>query len=395
MTRIWHDGGEFGSLHASSLLLQAGVDPTFDTVTKRTGARSYNFSTSVAQYVSLVYTGATLRDYFAVGHFRIPAASGLPGTSAKILSIGGGSSGFCARLTTAGKIQLLNSATQIGSDSAATIVPDTWYRIEMKSNWGVGAIDQVELRLDGATVASSASASNSDAAPGQFSFGWIDDPGTSETINWDDLAFNDGQGSVNNTWVGDQEIYTSFPKADSARVNWTAGGAGTTNLYDAVNNTPPVGVLPAAGVAATAQIQNAVATAGSAYDATMQTYTEIGIGAADTITAIIPVLEIGSSSTTGADTLTHSVVSNPAIAGTAGSCDIVSGAYPTSWNRSQGVVSENPTVVKGTSPVMRIAKDIAIARINACCLMALSVAVSPAGAGGFSQPYRSVIMVGD
>lgn len=398
MTALGRWSGDFGHQHAAGLLL-TGTTLTFDTGTKRTGGRSYKFDSSASANLDFTFSGVSGRDYFAVGHFRLPAATGLPSADCDILGFltTGTQIAGQAYLTSTGKIRLVNnSGVQVGSDSAATITTDTWYRLEMKCQTNTGANDdQLEVRLDGVVVATTTTAPSAvTTAPGHFYFGWgQNDPGTSEVIFWDDLGLNDNQGSVNNTWLGDTKVYTSFAVSDNARTNWVDGAGGTTGLFGSVDNVPPTGVATASS-GATNQVENAVSAAGASYDANMQDYTTLGIGAGDTIQCIIPVVEIGSSSTTGTDTITHSVVSNPAIAGTAGSCDIVAGTYPASWNRSQGVITENPTVVKGTQPVMRITKDIATTRINSCSLMALVVAVSP-GVAPTTQRYRSIMMVGD
>lgn len=383
MARLFHTGAELGHEHAEGLTLGGTSSFAFDTTTKRTGSRSFKFTTSATIYALFNFTGATAQTYYACAHVLFPAATGFPTgiSGADVLQFAtAGSVALCSlAIQTGGTIKLWNSAVgQIGSDSAVTLTTDTWYRLELVVRVNTGTNDDViEGYLDGAQIGATTTTNLGTTAPGLLRFGWVEDPGTSEVVFVDDVALNDSTGANNTGLVGDQKVYALFPTADSARVNWTAGGAGTTSLFAAVDNTPPVGVLPAAGVAATAQVQDAVSAAGSAYDATMTTYTAAGVGAGDTIRAISPVVELGSSSTTGTDTITHSVVSNPAIAGTVGSCDILSGTYPTSWNRSQGVMTEAPSVTLGTAPVMRVVKDIATTRINSCCQMAMLVSVTP------------------
>jgi hypothetical protein len=380
MARLGHWGAESGHYHAENLTL-TGTTLTLDTAVKRTGTSSFKFDASAANYLVFTFSGVALRTYYFCGHFYIPAASGLPGANANILQLAGSGGGsiISAWLTTGGKIQAryANTDTQLGSDSAATITTDTWYRIEASYNvnTAAGADDALELRLDGTTVASGTVAAST-SAPGLVQFGWRGDPGTSEVIHWDDLALNDDQGSVNNTWIGDQKVYVLLPTADSARANWTDGAGGTTTLWEAVNNIPPTGVATASS-GATNQVENP--TSGTAsYDATMTTYTAAGVVASDTITALYTVIEAGSSSTTGSDTMTHELVSNPAVAalGT-NSVDIVAGTYPASWNRGQGTITENPSVVLGTAPVMRITKTAAVTRIHTVCFMGIMVAVLP------------------
>jgi hypothetical protein len=397
MARLWHSGAELGHEHAEGLTL-AGTTMTFDTGTKRTGTRSFKFDTSATTTLQFSVSGpATGRTYYVCGHVLFPAATGLPGANTRILTFGSSASASYSAVIAPSNstIRLFEgTTTQIGSASAATISTDTWYRLELSVQINAGAADVVELRLDGTTVASTTTGNGTDLAPGVLLFGFVSDPGTSEVIFHDDLALNDDQGSVNNTWVGDNKVYALLPTADSADGNWTDGAGGTASIFEAVNNIPPTGVSTATS-GATNQAENANSTVPSDYDAEMTTYTAAGIGATDLITAIFPVIEAGSSSTTGSDEILFSVVSNPAIAdpGSSNNCDIVAGTYPASWIRSQGTMSENPTVTKGTAPVMRIEKIVSATRINTCCLMAMNVAILPNGSPAGTR-YRSIMMVG-
>ncbi len=389
MTRLGQWGGELGHEHAEGLTL-TNTTLTFDTGTVRTGTRSFKFDTSTTDFLSYTLVSpATGRTYYGCMHFLIPAATGLPGTSANIMALIA-AFGINVRLTTAGKLQLLNSATQVGSDSAATITTDVWYRVELvvNINAAAGNDDTMELYLDGVQVAASTTVNNGTTAPTVFRFGWVSDPGTSEVIFVDDVALNDSQGSVNNGLVGDQKIYALFPTSDSALGNWTDGAGGTTNIFGSVDNVPPIGVSTATS-GATNQVENPANVSIDRYEATMTTYTTAGIGASDTITAIQPVVEVGSSSTTGTDTINSEVLSNPVIAaGVATSCDIVAGTYPASWIVSTKAIVENPTVTLGTAPVMRIQKNIATTRINSCCMMAMVVSVSPGAAATPNLTYK-------
>jgi hypothetical protein len=396
MARLWHSGAELGHEHAEGVTL-SGTTMTLDTGTKRTGTRSFKFDTSATCYLFRSFGGATGTTYYGCGHFLIPAASGLPGSDANILQFTTGAGGLLvtAQLRTTGKMRLLApTSTVVGSESSATVTTDTWYRVEIvvNINAGAGADDTAELYLDGVAVAASSALTIGTTAPDLLRFGFTNDPGTSEVIFWDDLAINSNAGSVNTTLVGNTEVYALHPTADSARVNWTDGAGGTTNLFDSVDNIPPTGVATASS-GATNQIENP--TSGSAaYDATMTTYTAAGITSADLITALYTVIEAGSSSTTGSDTITHELVSNPAVAANGtNSVDIVAGTYPASWNRGAGTITENPSPTLGTAPVLRVTKTAAVTRIHTVCLMAISVAILPDGAPTGTR-YRSIMMVG-
>jgi hypothetical protein len=198
---------------------------------------------------------------------------------------------------------------------------------------------------------------------------------------------------VNNTWVGDHAVACLLSTADSADGNWTDGAGGTASIFEAVNNVPPTGVSTATS-GATNQAENASSSVPSSLDVTMQSYTAAGIGASDTINALYTVIEAGSSSTTGSDTMTHELVSNPAVAANGtNSVDIVAGTYPTNWNRGQGTITEQPSVTKGTAPVMRVTKTGAVTRVHTVCFMGIMVSYSPTPAAT-GRRYFSPIMIG-
>jgi hypothetical protein len=393
MARLWHSGAELGHEHAEGLTLSGTV--TFDTGTKRTGTRSFKFETSTTAYLThTISGGATNRDYYAVAHIYIPSASGYPSISSAIMRFTNAASFICSLyLTTTGTLQLWDNAdsAQVGSDSAV-LAQDTWHRVEIHILVDTSTTGTLEAKLNGTTFASTTSGNAGSQLPAALLFGWRVDPGTSEVIFFDDLALNDSTGSVNNTWVGDNKVYALWPTADSALGNWTDGNAGTTNIFGSVDNIPPAGEA-ASGTTAASQVENATSAAGSNFDATMTTYTAAGIGSTDLITALYTVIEAGNSSGTGSDTLNQEVVSNPAIAATSSSCDILAGVYPSAWIRTTGTMTENPTVTKGTAPVMRITKNVATTRRNCCCLMAMSVAVLPNGSPAGTR-YSSIMMVG-
>lgn len=379
MARLWHSGAELGHEHAEGLTL-TGTTMTFDTGTKRSGARAFKFDTSAGVNLAFDFTGATARTYYACAHILFPAATGLPGTDADVMRMTTAADAWLTslRVTAAGKVQVWSGVgTQVGSDSAATMVADTWYRLELVTRVNASSNDDtIEGYLDGVLIASTTIATIGTTAPGRLKFGWVLDPGTSEVIFFDDIALNDGVGSANNGLVGNQKVYALFPTADSARLVWTGGGGGTSGLFGGVDNIPPAGVNPTTAGDNQSIKQNA-STIPNNYDATMTTYTAAGVISTDVVSAVMPVIEASSDSTTGSDTVTFSGVSNPVIAGVAGSCDANAAGYPSSWIRTQGTMAENPTVTNGTAPVMRVVKDVATTRKSTVCLMTMVVSVNP------------------
>jgi hypothetical protein len=371
-------GGELGHVHAEGLTSAGTGTFTYDTAITKTGVRSYKYDAKAALYTQYAWTGATDVTYYAAADIYIPSGTGFPLAAARILAFltSGAVLHHAIQLGTDGRLRLRRGDGTFVGSASAILSTNTWYRIELSDIITAGN-DTWTFRLDGSEVATETASLASNPAS-QLRWGWVDTPGgTNRTIHIDNVILNDSSGSVNNTWVGEQGVIALLPAADSSLGNWRDGAGGTTNIFGSVDNIPPTGVATASS-GATNQIENSTSAAANNYDATMQDYLTAGIPSGATITAIQTVVEVGSSSTTGTDTISHSVVSNPAIAaGTATSCDIVAGTYPTSWNQGVGTMTENPTVTLGTAPVMRVTKNIATTRINSVALMAMVVTFTP------------------
>jgi hypothetical protein len=393
MTAISRHGAETGHTHSEGVTASTGT-PTLSSTQKRTGSLAFFFDSGATTQQNLSFNTAFVlgRAYFITAWCYVPTGSIPSVNTSNIIGVTGAASVAAIRFQSDGTLRAAANGVLVGSSSSAVPL-DTWFRVDLGFTIDIGAVDAISARLNGSSFCSLTGQTITDTIPTRFILGYTAAaPGASKQIYQDDISVNDNQGSVNTTWAGLEKIYTLFPSADSARGNWTDGNGGTTNIFGSVDNAPPLGEATTGTVVAS-QIENAVSAAANAYDATMQTYASKGINSYDTVTAIIPLVEIGSSSTTGTDTLTHSVVSNPAIAGTTSSCDIVAGTYPASWNRFTGIISENPSVTVGTAPVMRVAKDIATTRANACTLMAMLVSVLP-GVAPTGTRYRSLMMIG-
>jgi hypothetical protein len=382
---------------------------TSDATIFRSGTKSAKFDSTAgnaAPFLSLPkQTGTMLLDAVSASgtsfirvykrYTNLPTAA-----SARVLDIGNrGAFGVYANLTSGGKLQLFNAVTgtQIGSDSAATITTGTFYRIEMKVTLNaITQVTDVELRLDGVTVAS---ATGQTIAGGTtVSVGWASAPGANCVCHGDDFAVNDSTGAVNNTWVGDSKIVYLRPDSDSAvGTGWINSGGTGVNLFNSVDNTPPTGIADTTAND-THQVRNATSNANSSYDAALTSYAAAGISAGDIINAVIPFCVTGAPVTTGAKQGTFGISSNPTIAnvalsasGTAGAfwAGSAAGAYPVGWKWTVCTITENPTVTLGTSPVARITQVTSSTRIAMCCAMGMYVEYTPSAPKSLAAKSRN------
>ena len=405
MARLLTLGFEQQQVNATAGTAEAGITGTPVITTTagefRSGAAALKCTTNATQALHQSFSGlALVTTYFIRAYLRF---SVMPTAATTMLLSPRNAAGaiVSARITSAGKLQLWRdqlagaaSALQLGSDSAATLTTGTWYRIELslKVN-GTSATDDTELLLDGVSVASSVGAVNiTDAAMNSLRAGHATAPGAAGcTCFVDDVAVNDSTGTDQNSWPGEGSIVALRPASDSARAaGWLTGAGGTTNLFDAVDNVPPVGV---AAPTATSQISNAVSTTTENYDAVTGTYTAAGVtGTVKVVQVIAQIADSGTAAATVAARLNHTA--NPAsgaadVSGLTNAAAAV-GASPAGWQVRYGPVQYNPTVTPGTGATVRIGKNTASTTALYADYLALLVEYAPGGTT--AQPPRPTIV---
>jgi hypothetical protein len=392
-----NDGVSFAGMDGVSF---AG---TYDTVTVRSGLRSFKCAATAAQTTPNVAESfgrvfATGTSYFVRAYFYF---SNLPGTTVQILYFSGGAGNYgSARLTSAGVLQLFNETgtpAQVGSNSVTTIVTGQWYRIELgiNINAAAGSNDYLELLLNGESVASSSTLSIGTTAPNGWAAGWTQDPrsGSDRTLYVDDIALNDSTGASQTSWPADGKVVLLLPVSDNSAGSWRAGSAASAAangaLFDAINNTPPAGTVSPDGVLAC--ISNAISGATNPNgDFNMQTYASKGINPGDTINIVRMGIAHGEDVSTNSKTGTFNMQSNPSHAtdnvaqgGTnqfGPSAGGAVGAYaggPTNWVPQWGTVFYGDVVTVGTAPVARITKTDTGTRAADCCFMGILVDYTP------------------
>lgn len=361
MARLVTSGFEVGSPATFSVAGEGEGITSSGTLTLSGSARSGTQALSCAaasSYVQWAFTGATARDYYARCYLNISAN---PSASVQVLSIRTGAAGQIAfiRLNTDGTLTLHDSAAaQVGSASSA-LGASTYSCIELRVNVPAAGNGTVQARLNYVDFVAATAASVGTTAPGQLRVGndAANTPGV--TLLFDDVALNDSTtGGVQTAFPGAGSVIILKPISDNARTGWTAGAGGTTNLWDAVNNVPPVGVASASQTD-TSQVKDTALSATDNYDANVQSYTTGGIAANDAIRLTCGVFNVAAASnaTTNGAVM---VVSNPADAAEV-TADYWNGAaaggtYPTGWRTLRTAYQYAPAVTRGTSPVIRFGR---------------------------------------
>jgi hypothetical protein len=237
------------------------------------------------------------------------------------------------------------------------------------------------LTIDGATEITGSPGAISGA---QTRVGCNDTVAAGFTVYYADLRIDD---SAIPSGLG--KVPLLLPTSDNARNGWTGGVGGTTNLFQAVDNTPPVGTDTETD---TTQIESATNSATDDCDFNMTTYSAAGIGASDTINAVQALCVHGEDITTGTKAGALKIVSNPAqsvedtfnYGNDAGAL----GVYPTLWTVTQGTTQDAPTISSlSTAPVLRIGKRTATTRVVSCCFMGMYVDYTPGATTKAPPPY--------
>jgi hypothetical protein len=330
---------------------------------------------------------STARDYFLRVYFRYDAA---PSTAVFILTAQTGGSRLGVKMETGGTLGLYDrNGSQVGL-SSSVLSTGTYYRVEMKLNVPTSGNGTIGLRIDGTTVVADTAAVVGTAAPNPFEIGVPGSfTGTGMTALFDDIALNDGTGAAQNSYPGAGKVIHLLPVSDNARSSFFNGANGTTNLWDAVNNVPPVGVATGSK---TSTSQNYATASSATYDPNVQDYTTGGVGGSDTISVVQAMAQFG-----GVDAITQNhiggiqAISNPTISEVTGTAtsgvpnDI--GTSPTHWPIIRTAPSYAPVVTNGTQPVLRYRRaDASGSQENHVDYMALVVDYAPAVVASTSDP---------
>lgn len=351
---------------------------SYSTTQKRTGAFALRCNPASGATGGQQYSSS----FPAYMHFGLYVAT-LPSVERRVYG-GTPTAGIInVRLTSSGTLKIYENATLLGTSSAAFSSPG-WHWVGIRQVTGTS---QVFLQIDGVDEVTATATIT--AITG--SLGCHGTEASAIDIYIDD-ALGDDTG-----FLQPSNVDTALPISDNARGSgWVGGAGGTTNLFDAVNNTPPTGVVDTGTNAS--QIRNATSAANSDMDFNCETYTTLGIGASDTVLAVQPVIMTGAPVTTSAKQGTIGNASNPAIAqvslsagGTSGAfwSGTTAGTFPTGWKYSAGTLTISPTVTLGNSPVIRVRQVTSSTRIAMVCYMGLNVAWTPAAAAAtFAPPFR-------
>lgn len=356
MSRLYTNGYELSYAISQSEGEAGNITgtPTIETTIVRTGRASLKCS-AAANYQTLGATGVTDRTYYTRGYIYINQA---PTGVVRLME---NVNAYRAVLNTDMTVDLQDGTnTKVGSSSAA-LNTGQWYRFEMKFMSPAAGSGLLELRIDDTTVASSASVNTGNSGTASRCGYIAGAGGAGLNIYIDDLAKNDELGTDQNTWCGPGRVALMTPQSDVSRTGWTGGAGGTSNLFDAVNNTPPVGVADGSATDSS-QIRNPNSNTTDTVVFVTGKYTDsvasggAGMASTDVVTLVRSILRGGTAGANNRNIATRPE-SNPGGADVnLGTGTTTIGAETTGWSSVSSAYTYWPSVTLGSPAQVRVRK---------------------------------------
>lgn len=313
MARLYQTGFELNSATSAVEWTTSVGGVNLSTTTVRSGTYSFRANpTASTRYIQHTFQADTINTTFH--RFYMNAAT-FPGATIAIWQYkdSGSAVAFSLKLTSGGVIQMVNDiagATVLASSSALST--GTWYRIEVKIVDHATTSAQMELLIDGATVASLTGLSGL-AGGGGFRLGAI--TGTSSPdLFFDDVAVNDSSGSYQNSYPGSGKIIHLRPNAAGDSSSWT-GYVGTGANWERVDEVTPDD--------ATSGVRSRTTNEVEEYNVDAS-----GIGSSDTVNVVAVGHRVNRS--TGATNSTYNVRLKAAASGTVAESSTLT-ATTTTW----------------------------------------------------------------
>lgn len=190
-----------------------------------------------------------------------------------------------------------------------------------------------------------------------------------------------GNGTfAGNEWPQFGRVVDLLPVSDNNRGTWTAGTAGTTNLWEAINNVPPAG-LANGSMTTTSQIRSS-ANNNDIATFNMQTLAAAGIMGIPLAAQAIALAGGSGGSPTGGVYAT-----TPTIAEVQSTWVGEVGTHPNGgWGYKATDIVTNPTLPAATVPVVGVARRVSTTTRNHVEYLALRVDTSTTQTNALSAP---------
>lgn len=149
----------------------------------------------------------------------------------------------CVAISSTGQLQWSATGpnqTKLGNSGANLLSPGTLYHIEVQILWNTGTSGSVDVRVNGTSWLSVTGINTRASTPAYIALQpYVLGSATSDNnlSYFKDFYVYDKTGTTNNNWLGERNIQTIYPSADTATAAW-AKSTGTDG-FDLINDVPP------------------------------------------------------------------------------------------------------------------------------------------------------------
>lgn len=345
-----------------SFILASASLFTLASSNQRTGTQclfidEVTYSNSGSDYVGV---GWITGDPYCSFYIKFAAIPGAAENPARFF----GAAASSLWITNGGFIQLKNDAN-VRATSTTALSLNTWYKIQvhMTSASLRGRIwinDVLEIDHTGGLSSTQYNWFQSDVSPAPGFQAYVDDYSLCTTLE-----------------TGDLRCATLVPTSDVQRGSWTGGAGGTTNLWDAVNNLPPIGTATETNLT---QIESADGSGDNTTDEYVAGFPawNSALSNIDALIAVRAFISTGEDVATGAKTGSFAITQNPnqgaytAITQFGPAASGALGTHPIKWFGYESVVDASAVNVT-TTPRVAVRKTDTGTRVASIDLIKLEV----------------------
>jgi hypothetical protein len=229
MTRLFTDGAESGDL-----LRLTSVEEVSISTTRRTGNYSYRIASSAHSALKVL---TSMTEFYIRFAFRVDLSS-----ACRFFQWNNGASeAGSLRTKTFGNgvasIEMYDGTTLRATSSLFTMNLNEWHVFEVHVKIAAAPNGIFQVKFDGTLVLDWSGATNAQAAMDRFYCRSVTAPSGSNNSYFDDIAFNDTAGAVDNSWIGDGGVLAALVPITGA-AEYADLIASTGNAWDCVNEIP-------------------------------------------------------------------------------------------------------------------------------------------------------------
>lgn len=372
-----------------------GAKPTIDTTIPRApGLACWKCAPGAAggtSWIEFADPGILTNDYYLHVAFRFEnqAETDIQSVFARYTRLASSLSSLQVDTASAGSFTVRANAGPTPMAPSHALDYGVWHYaiLRQQITAGSGADDITECWVDGAHI-DLVTATIASAAHDAIRVGYSASQAVANKIVYIDdviLSIDDGNFDVLSNLMS-RNVILLRPVSDAQVGSWTGGAGGLTNLFDAVDNTPPAGTATETNTTQIESIDSSGDNATDEYRANLTSWATAGVGPNDAIICIIPLINHGEDVATGTKTGSFGLQANPVTTYQSFTFGADVGAlatYPTNWTWSTGGPSNTPinypSINKSQTTVIAVRKTDTGTRVASVDFMGVMVEIAKRG----------------